>query len=396
MAISELQMALVGAGAAAVAGVWAYNSWQEYRVRKTAERLFTSDQADVLVEPDIGTGDSPMAFAREAPEVPAETSAPMHERIEPVFTSPESADELSDAEAAIAVTAMEASAVDVPEEAIAVAPAMFIPEPPAEALLDPVIEWSLALPIEQRLNALPATAHDAASSKRLRWVGWDNQSSEWVEVDNGASPELSHLHVAIQLADRQGAIERDELDAFAEFACSMGASIPSVDTRNEVVAHARALDDLCASLDIRIAIHVVGRASPSFAGTKMRGVLEAVGLPFAEGRFHCIDEIGNSLFSVCHDGTADFAPEQLRGAIADATFWLDVPRVSDGAAAFDRMLAIARQLADAVDGALVDDQRNPLSEQALAGIRAKIVELQGQMTAHGIPAGGRRALRLFD
>ena len=37
MAISELQLALIGAGAAGVVMVWAYNSWQDRKHRKTAD-----------------------------------------------------------------------------------------------------------------------------------------------------------------------------------------------------------------------------------------------------------------------------------------------------------------------------------------------------------------------
>ena len=126
-------------------------------------------------------------------------------------------------------------------------------------------------------------------------------------------------------------------------------------------------------------------------------MLEAAGLQLAaDGLFYLHDAAGARLLSVCNSGAVPFDIDQMRtGTISDVTFWLDVPRVGNGAHVFDTMVATARQLAEALDGVLVDDQRKPLADNVLAGIRAKVIELQTQMSAHGIPPGGRRALRLF-
>jgi hypothetical protein len=49
MAFSELQIALIGAGAAAVALVWGYNLWQDRKHRKTAEKIFKGGEGDALL-----------------------------------------------------------------------------------------------------------------------------------------------------------------------------------------------------------------------------------------------------------------------------------------------------------------------------------------------------------
>ena len=46
---SELQIALIGAGLAAVVLVVGYNKWQERKHRRDAERAFRSDHRDVLL-----------------------------------------------------------------------------------------------------------------------------------------------------------------------------------------------------------------------------------------------------------------------------------------------------------------------------------------------------------
>ena len=46
--MTELQMGLIGLGAAAVVGVLGYNKWQEYRHRKLAEAMLKPGHDDVL------------------------------------------------------------------------------------------------------------------------------------------------------------------------------------------------------------------------------------------------------------------------------------------------------------------------------------------------------------
>src|SRR5689334_16128251 len=59
MAFSDLQISLVGVGAVAVAGVWAYNKWQERQHRQAAERVFRGSQADVLFDGEVPLADLP-------------------------------------------------------------------------------------------------------------------------------------------------------------------------------------------------------------------------------------------------------------------------------------------------------------------------------------------------
>jgi hypothetical protein len=48
MALSELQLALIGAGAAGVLLVWGYNVWQDRKHRRTAERIFNGGAGDAM------------------------------------------------------------------------------------------------------------------------------------------------------------------------------------------------------------------------------------------------------------------------------------------------------------------------------------------------------------
>jgi FtsZ-interacting cell division protein ZipA len=60
------------------------------------------------------------------------------------------------------------------------------------------------------------------------------------------------------------------------------------------------------------------------------------------------------------------------------------------------MVAAGRQLAVTLGGALVDDNRTPVSEPGLEQIRAQLRAIYATMEARGIPGGSPDALRLFS
>jgi hypothetical protein len=126
---------------------------------------------------------------------------------------------------------------------------------------------------------------------------------------------------------------------------------------------------------------VVEAGGGVFAGTKLRGVAEAAGLALeGDGVFRARDDDGGELFTVANLGAERLEADSIKSlATHGLTLSLDVPRVTDGKLAFDRMLATARQLAGALGGVLVDAQRAPLADAMIDAIRAKTGELQARM-----------------
>ena len=83
--MTELQMGLIGLGATAVVGVFAYNKWQEYRHRKLAEKVLDVHHADVLL--DEAVRERSVAGPAESDVDLFETAAalPSAEREDPPF-----------------------------------------------------------------------------------------------------------------------------------------------------------------------------------------------------------------------------------------------------------------------------------------------------------------------
>ncbi|MCF8150878.1 MAG: hypothetical protein K9K30_11450 [Burkholderiaceae bacterium] len=395
MALSELQIALIGAGIVAIALVWGYNAWQDRKHRKTADRIFKSSPGDVLLgNQEIAGADQPLD----------ETHREMHrepgERQEPRFT--DEVDEVADVdELDGAMAAAEPAGEDLPELAPEPQSKPMLPEEWADAVADCVLRMAAPNPIPAPTVWALLSAWSEESSKAVHCLAHDEEQGRWLVVAADTSGHYREWAVALQLVDRRGPVSDAELgtflDSMQQIAQQTGAELEQASLA-ETLARARALDEFCAAVDIQFVLHVVEASGGVFAGTKLRGVAEAAGLLLeADGVFRQRDAVGMELFTVANLGDEPFAAESIKSlATHGLTLSLDVPRVSDGVQAFNHMLATARQLSDRLGGVVVDAQRAPLADAMIDAIRAKSNELQQRMRDGGIVPGSTRALRLFS
>lgn len=364
MAVSDLQLALIGVGAAGVGAVWAYNKWQERKHRQLAERiLHGGEKEDVLLA--AAEADSAVAPADDAERIEP------GERVEPVAPAAEAAAE----------TAGEPASPWADPLADAVARLEFAEPLPAPSLWAAQAEWAGHL------------------GKPLHWLGRDGD--EWRLLTAHDAGRYSVFLAAQQLADRRGAVTEGELAVFVDGVHNLAARLAGVATlpdAAELLAHAGALDEFCASVDVQLSINIADPGGMAFAGTKLRGLAESTGMTLDDdGRFHARDDDGNTLYTLGNLGVELFDADSLRSlATHGITLSLDVPNVAQGAHVYDRMVAAARQFAQGLGGVLVDAQYAPLTDAMIAGIRGKIEEIQTQMAARQIVAGSVRARRLFS
>jgi FtsZ-interacting cell division protein ZipA len=367
--MSELQITLLVVGAVVIAAVIIYNRVQEARFRRRTERAFAPSQGDALLTPraeEAGAG------RRIEPQLPQE---------------PESAEWVSGGR-------QEPRAPPAPAApAPALAPAAG--ESPIDYVAD--IESNAPLPAAA-LQGLLSTLGPLAS--RVRLLAPTADRSGWVECNATAPGEVRRVRVALQLADRRGALGAQELSAFqsAVAVCAAGVSASAtIPETAPAVEKARELDEFCADVDVVVGINVVAQGGKLFGGTKLRGVAEAAGFRLTDsGVFSFTDADGRVLFTLENGDQSRFTSEGLRHMTTNSlTLLLDVPRQPDGVRVFDQMVAAGRQLATALGGALVDDNRVPVSQTGLEQIRSQLRSIYGQMQARGITPGGPEALRLF-
>jgi len=366
--MNELQVAMIGAGAAAVAAVWGYNKWQENQQKRLAEKVFKGGQADALLGDRHAPGTEPGGM----------TPAFDDKRREPVLPGAE--DEQQQ------VT----DSGELPP----------LPEEYADEIADCVVRIDFAEPVSAPGIWAAQSRWAGQISKPLHWLGLDEQGRKWQVLSGTDTAKYKVVCAALQLANRQGAVSDAELSVFLDGIWDLAgqcSGVTGIPKRDDVLMTARNIDEFCAGVDLQLGVKIVGANDP-ISGSRLKELAEAAGLSLHEdGTFHYIDVNGLTRFTLANIGAERFELASLESlATHGVALSMDVPRVPDGPTAFDALMSVAKPLTDALGGYLVDSQGNALTAEMIASIRAKIVQIQGLMARQQVVAGSTRALRLFS
>lgn len=413
--MTELQMGLIGLGAAAVVGVLGYNKWQEMRQRKLAEAVLKPQHEDVLLGGSrAGAARAAMPDSpRQEPELRVEENAPPAPRVEPVWVDPASTggeDEprvtsKPEPEPVIPTPAMRPDPV-APQPSVGEAesaPEVDAGPVPAE-LLDPRLEFVVAMELVEPVSSLQIL-HSQRSvlhrlSKPVHWVGFNEKTREWQRLALDSEVDVRRLRVGLQLVNRLGPVSEGDLAIFTHAMQALADELMAVADMppSRVLDQAAEIDRFCAAVDLEIGLNLVSRGS-AFPGTKIRALAEAAGMVLgADGLFTRYDDAGRAQFSLQNFESTPFSVDALRSLTTHGlTFLLDVPRVDHGERVFMQMTEVAKRFADTLQGALVDDNRQPLSDAQLDHIRREFIgKPQATMAGFGLVAGSPQALRLFS
>ncbi len=406
--MTELQYGLIGLGVLAVAGVVAYNKWQESRHRKVAESVLKPEHDDVLLKP---------AAARKA-AAPVEREP---SRVEPVIAEPRQqevppVEPVFEPEAPVEVPESRVEAEPVPE-----APAAFVeaeppmpeeeiqeapPVPvalPAE-LLDPRLEYIVAMELVEAVPARQILQSQRDNLQRIgrpvHFVAFNERSREWVRLRSDVDMRVRSLRVGLQLVNRLGPVGDGDVAKFAGAMQALADELMAVADMpsTPLLDQAAEIDRFCAAVDLEIGLNLISRGLP-FPGTKIRALAEAAGMVLGlDGLFTRHDDDGRPLFSLQNYESTPFSADSLRTMSTHGlTFLLDVPRVDGGERVFQQMVELARRFGETLQGTLVDDNRQPLGDAQLDHIRREFIgKPQATMQSFGMPAGSPQALRLFS
>ena len=364
--MTDLQMSLIAAGGVFVAGVIVYNKWQEFKARKSVERAFSSAHDDVLMRP--GTPE------RQEPSFQADGAAP--------GSGAAHGDADGDADGADAVQAPFAP-VSAP------APAEL-----ATSLVDPLIDCLLPLALEAPVRGdkiLPVLQTlRLVGNKPVHYIGL-HVNGDWEPIIHGGV--YTQLQGGVQLASRTTALNELEYSELVTrlrgVADEIGAEAEIPDMI-EVMAEARTLHRFVTGHDAQLGVNLHSNGAP-WAITTLIGALEKQVFDVRpDGRFVMPDGEGGFLFSLTTNVT--LAEETT----ARLTLLLDVACVAPARDAFGAMVGCAKALAGRLDGTIIDDYNQALSDPALAEIAGQVLEFYEEMEAADIPAGSTRALRLFS
>ncbi|NOT16520.1 MAG: hypothetical protein HOP20_00455 [Sulfuriferula sp.] len=366
--MNSLQISLIVLAIVVLAAILFYNWYQEHKYRKQSQAMFKARE-DVLFEPHSATDNPPV------------------ERIEPSV-----APVLSEAD-------MPSSIAPISEPVPAV-PAPTLPAAPTDAQLEYAITIHTVDAIPSVVFA-PLLAHEQDDVKPVRWLGYVDNLAMWVEISPWREQTYTDIVVAVQLADRAGAVSEAQLSAVTQTAHELASRFNGIASAPDVTAalsDAAALDQFCVEVDVLIGLNIVSHDGRSFAGVNIADAAQQAGLTLnSAGVYQRRNEADEVVYALCNHENMPFSSDVMANLQTHGiTLMFEVPRVADGVLAFAELAQFAQQLAQHLDGKLVDDNIRPLSPAGLEKIQTHLTQIYQRMENQGIPAGGRRALRLFN
>jgi FtsZ-interacting cell division protein ZipA len=392
--MSDLQIALLVVGVAVVAAVLVFNWIQERRFRKLANAAFQAPAADALMQDP--------AAPREA-----------HERVEPSLHEPAlDAGESAEPDVHVELSTRAAPPVQAqvtpaahPEPASSTA----VPRSPSPSAVAPAAPYDDLIEYRVRIGSDGVTANAFADAfnqtrslgKAVRWIGLPVGASAWEEVQPWRDVRYQQVVVTMQLADRNGAVQEEQLAALCDVlqaAAQIHGLRLACDDMVDALERAQAIDRFCVDVDVLIGLNVVARGEGAVNLTRIVREAESSGMVLGgDGVFQLLDSRGEPLYALCNHDAEPFAVEAVEGQTSQGvTLQFDVPRVPDGLKVFDGMVAFGRKLANEVGGILVDDNLRPLTDTGIEKIRNQLLHIYERMEARGVPSGSRRSLRLFS
>ena len=396
--MTELQMGLIGLGATAVVGVFAYNKWQEYRHRKLAEAVLKPQHDDVLLADSSKVAAPEAPAVRSEPELRPEAPGPAPERLEPSLGNGQAEAPTLEAMASEPTFhAPPAAAVDDERPEL---PAGSVPG----SLLDPRLEFVVAMELVDPVAAAQIIHSQSEVlqrvSKPVHWVAFNELNREWERLSPDSEAPVRRLRVGLQLVDRMGPVSESDLLTFTGAMHALADELLAVADMpaSRLQEQAAEIDRFCAAVDLEIGVNLVSRGTP-FSGTKIRALAEAAGMVLGDdGAFTRRDDDGRTQFTLQNFETTRFSADSIRNVTTHGlTFVLDVPRVDHGERVFQQMVELAKRFAETLQGTLVDDNRQPLNDVQLDHIRREFIgKPQSAMASYGLPAGSAQALRLFS
>ena len=407
--MNPLQISLIAVAIVVVAAIVLYNWFQEREYRKQSREMFAPKQ-DVLLDAQQGAEsdatriepylDEPSTHAEHAvPDTPM-----MLARTEPVASAgiapapiTYQADIAALREPHVQSRSAPATVTAQPESALV---ADELPASPADAAID--FEISL-----HTTDAIPGSAmgelieRNPNNGKPVYWWGYSHFAGDWEEIASWREDAYAEIVIALQLADRNGAVSEDQLVRLCTQARQLASRFNGVAECPDIPSalhRANELDLFCVDVDVLIGLNVVSRDNKVFSGAQISELAQRAGMVLAvDGVYQCRNAANEVIYSLCNHESAPFtanavAPFSTHGV----TLLFDLPRVADGLAAFDRMTELAHQLSEQLGGQLVDDNIRPLTQAGIDKIRMQLDQIYKRMQARGIPGGSERALRLFN
>ena len=272
--------------------------------------------------------------------------------------------------------------------------------PMLDALIDVIAPLEVESPIsgEAALQAMPTTRR--VGNKMFLVEGLNADSGEWEPMRAGA--RYGAFQAGVQLANRMGPLNEIEFSEFVlktqQFADAINAA-PEFPEMMDEVARGRELDSFASAHDAQLSFSLKATQAAWSPGYVQQNAARLGFVPgVIPGRLVVPADTPGlpPILGLSFDAQAAMAEDPTQSAIWSLTLTLDVPQVDRSHEPFARMIQTALELARVMDGAVTDDNGQPLSEEAVAAIARDLMTLYDTLDARDLSAGSPQARRLFS
>ena len=273
-------------------------------------------------------------------------------------------------------------------------------KPTLDPLIDVIAPISLDAPIagEAVLAVMPGTRR--VGSKPFAIEGLNVARQQWEMPVPGQS--YDSLLAGVQLANRSGALNEIEFSEFVvktqAFADAVNGAPEFPDMLHEV-ARARELDSFASTHDAQLSVSLRARTaawSPGYVQQNAARVgFVSSGIP---GRMllPASHPGATPLLVLSFDPQAALAEDPAQTAIRELNLSLDVAQVERAEQPFVLLREVIRHLAQTMEGLIIDDDGQPLTEGAMDQIAFELENLYDNLDARELSAGSALARRLFS
>lgn len=380
--MNEFQASLIAIGGVVIVGVLFYDKWREWRARKSVDNAFSNPHEDVLM------GDLAQAAAqreqREPPEQREKQGAALKfDQGGQSDLADRNIDDLMSGDVAPNEEPVFSPPAPPTKTEAAIRPL------PLDEFIDCIIPMPLLGPVRGEKVVAAFQPMHLIGNKPVHVIG-QSETGDWESVAVGGI--YSALKAGMQMATRRSAmteLEFSELIAgINQLSEDLGAE-PELPDMPDVMARARKLHQFIIEFDAKLSINVEARGA-AWMMSSLRPALQRMGMDKRpDGVLVMPDGEGGLLFSLSTNPSASGEISKL------LTLLLPVSLVAPDRDAFTAMTAFAKSLAQRLTGGIVDDERHPLSDAALAAIGNEVRAFYIAMEAAGVTAGSHQAQRLF-
>lgn len=271
--------------------------------------------------------------------------------------------------------------------------------------LDALIDLITPVQLDALVSGEAVLAHQPptrrAGGKPFAIEGLNTATRQWDTLAHGQ--RYSALQVGVQLANRTGALNEIEFSEFVvkiQAFCDAINATPEFPDMLDAVASARELDQFASAHDAQLSFTLRARHAAWSPGYVQQ---HAARLGFVAGALPgrmVLPVISGGaitpMLGLSFDTQAALSDDPAQSAIRQISLSLDVPQVDRQEQAFKRMREVAAALAQAMDGAMVDDDGRMIQPESLDGIADDLEQLYDALDARELSAGSPVARRLFS